>query len=273
MIKEAFKVTNNSIIITIPLVLFVYILDLYTNFSKAGIDNAIKLLLASLTVTFMIVVFCSGWFYMVKKAIELSKKVFIRDSDSSRETIKLYQTMIQGIGDYFMPFLFTYIILFIVQMILFPLVYYIGVNIIGNFDDSLLQSLQTISADNSGQYLIDMLSPEQIVFLGKWSLLFLISFSIVVFLLMLWIPEIIYKTKNPLKALWYSWCKLFKNFISSVKIYLFLWVIGLVLLFLNTFSLINPFIYILISVLMYYYTVYSAILIFMYYDKKYNNEQ
>lgn len=275
MFREALRVTNNNIIITIPLVLFVYVLDLYTNFSKPGIDNFPKLILASVTVTFMIVVFCSGWFYMIKKAVELSKKVFVLDLDRARETLKLYKKMPEGIGELFIPFMFWYIILFVFQIFLFPAIYYIGSKLIGNFDDSFLASIQSVqlSTLNEGHYFVDSLSFEQLIFLFKWSLLLMISFSIIAFFLMLWIPEIVYKTRNPLKALWYSWIKLFKNFFLSAKIYVGLWLLGFILLFLNTFSLVNPAFYILINVMIYYYIVYAVILVFMYYDKKYNNEE
>ena len=93
--------------------------------------------------------------------------------------------------------------------------------------------------------------------------------SIIMYLLMLWIPEIIYKTPNPFVALWKSLVKLFKDFFTTVRLYLSLWFMGFALLFVNTFAVLNPFAYVFMSIVLFYFSVYFVILIFLYYDRKY----
>ena len=93
--------------------------------------------------------------------------------------------------------------------------------------------------------------------------------SIVMYLLMLWIPEIICCTPNPLIALWRSLVKLFKDFFTTVRMFLALWITGFIFLFISTFAVINPIAYILMSIVGYYFFVYMAILIFLYFDRKY----
>ena len=125
-------------------------------------------------------------------------------------------------------------------------------------------------ASNDGMTsFIDSLSIEQIVFFGKWSLLFTVITSVIMYLLMLWIPEIIYNTINPLKALWRSLVKLFKDFFTTVRLFIILWLAGFVLLFINTFAVINPIAYIIMSIVLFYFSVYFVVLIFLYYDRKY----
>ena len=89
------------------------------------------------------------------------------------------------------------------------------------------------------------------------------------YLLMLWIPEIVYMTSNPLVALWKSLIKLFKDFFSTVRLFLSLWFMGFALLFINTFAAFNPIAYIIMSIVLFYFSVYFVILIFLYYDRKY----
>ena len=48
--------------------------------------------------------------------------------------------------------------------------------------------------------------------------------------------------------------------------------VGFLLLFVNTFAVINPIAYIIMSIIMFYYSVYLIILIFLYFDRKYLNE-
>lgn len=271
--KEAVKITNYNIILTIPLIIFVKILDLYSLYSRYHVDSTPKFILASITVLFMFAVFCASWFYMVKGAIDLSKKVFVLDEDRAKATLNLFKTIPDGISKFFLPFVGVYIIFILIQVFATPLVSMIGVKVIGSLDAVSMQHLQQITIDSSlttpegMAEFINSLTPEQIIFFGKWSLLFMFFTSLIMYLLLLWIPEIVYSTPNPIVALWRGLCKLFKDFFVSVRLYLALWFLGFILLFINTFALINPIAYIVMSILLFYFSVYFVIVIFLYYDK------
>lgn len=277
LFKKACKITNSNIILAIPLILGIKMLDLYTFFSMSHIDSGAKLILASITLLFMSGVLCASWFYMVKGAVELSKKVFVFDSDRANASLNLFKTIPEGIGKFFLSFVGVYIILFFIQIIATPIVYFLGVNIIGTLDEFSTQQLLHIASEpavnaNVGMAnFVEQLSPEQIFFLGKWSLLFMLATSFVMYFLMLWIPEIMYRTLNPFSALFKSIGKLFKDFWNTFIIFLLLWIIGFVLLFVCTFAMFNPLFYLIVNVLMYYFMLYISILIFLYYDNKYSD--
>ena len=278
LFKEAVKITNYNIILTIPLIIFIKILDLYSLYSKYNVDSALKFFVASITVLFMFGIFCSGWFNMIKGAIKLSKKVFVLDEDRAKATMNLFKNFSEGVGKFFLSFVGAYIIFLFIQAIATPLVYILGVKIIGGLDTNSMQNLQSLainsemSANQGMPAFIDKLSIEQIIFFGKWSLLFMSITSIIMYLLMLWVPEIICCTPNPLVALFRSVKKLFKDFFVTVRLYLILWFVGFLLLFVNTFAVINPIAYIIMSIIMFYYSVYLIVLIFLYFDRKYLNE-
>ncbi len=275
LFKEAIKITNYNIILAVPLIIFIKILDLYSLYSRSNIDSAPKFLIASITVLFMFGVFCAGWFYMVEGAVNLSKKVFVLDTDRAKATINLFKIFPEGVGKFFLSFVGVYIIFLFIQAIATPLVYILGVNIIGGLDPESMQHLQELTintelAANQGMpAFIDKLSIEQIIFFGKWSLLFMSVTSLIMYLLMLWIPEIICCTPNPLVALWRSVVKLFKNFFTTVRLFIILWFVGFVFLFISTFAVFNPIAYIIMSIVGYYYFVYLVVLIFLYFDREY----
>lgn len=275
LFKDAIKITNYNIILTIPLIIFVKLLDLYSLYSRYNVDSTLKFLIASITVLFMFGVFCSGWFLMIRGAITLSKKVFVLDNDRAKAALNLFKVFPEGVGKYFLSFVGVYFIFLLIQTIATPLVYILGVNIIGGLDAESMQHLQKLTMDStlsSGDGMasfIDALSIDQIVFFGKWSLLFTAITSVIMYLLMLWIPEIIYFTTNPFVALWRSLVKLFKDFFTTVRLFLILWFTGFILLFINTFAVINPFAYILMSIVLFYFSVYFVVLIFLYFDRKY----
>lgn len=275
LFKEAIKITNYNIILAVPLIVFIKILDLYSLYSKYNIDSTPKFLIASITVLFMFGVFCAGWFYMVEGAVKLSKKVFVLDTDRAKATMNLFKIFPEGVGKFFLSFVGVYVIFLFIQAIATPLVYILGVSIIGGLDAESMQHLQELTintelASNQGMpAFIDKLSIEQIIFFGKWSLLFMSVTSVIMYLLMLWIPEIVCCTPNPLLALWRSLVKLFKDFFTTVRLFITLWLIGFALLFINTFAVINPIAYIIMSIVLFYFSVYFVVLIFLYFDRKY----
>lgn len=268
--KDAFKIVNYNLLLTIPLIIFVKIFDLYTTY--VGVDSNLKLLVASFTVMLMFSVFCAGWFYMVKGAVDLSKKVFILDSDRAKASMQLFKSFLEGVGKFFIPFIGVYIIFFFIQLSFTILTLLIGVHLIGAPDAASMQTLQEIAANGNNSAAIsdfvNNISPELISFFGKWSLLFIAVTSILFYLLMFWAPEILNLTSNPLTALYNSWKRMFKNFLPTLGLYVILWLIGFVLLFMNTFSTINPFVYLFMNLIIFYFQVFFAVVIFLYYDKK-----
>lgn len=273
--REALNITNNNIILAIPLILFIKLIDLYSMFSKFHIDTAPKLMIASITLICMTGAFLAGWLYMVKEAVKLSKKVFVLDSDRAKASLGLFKSLLSGIGKYFMPFLGAICFyVFVIQIIATQVVWLLGGKLIGSLDAASMKTLQEISLsaasnNSSMSLLVDNMTPEMITFFGKWSLLFVIVTCIITYLLMLWFPEIIYKESNPLKALGTSVVKLFRDFKCSVGLFSVLWLIGFMILFLNTFSIIlNPFVYLFISIVMFYFFVYMVVCVFLYYETK-----
>ena len=277
LFRQAVKITNDNIILAIPLILFMWIINFYSLFSKYTVDTAPELILASVTILFMVGAFCAGWFYMIKGAISLSKKVFVLDEDRAKETLNLLKVIPVGIGKYFLSFVGMYVILFFIQVLVTLIVYTIGVHTIGVLDPASVQHLQTIASDQSQtsdqamMSFVDSLTQEQIIFFGKWSMLFMLISSAAFFLIMLWFPEIIYCTQNPLFALWHSVKKLFKTFFKSLTLFINMWIIGFILLFINTFALINPFTYLIMSIILFYYSVFVMVLLFLYYDETFNS--
>ena len=273
LFKQACKITNSNIILAVPLIVGIKMLDLYTFFSRAHMDSSGKVILASITVLFMSGVLCALWFYMVKGAVALSKKVFVLDVDRANASLGLFKTIPEGIGKFFLSFVGVYLILFFIQLIATPVVYLLGINIIGTLDEASAQQLMQIASDPASNTamasFVEQLTPAQIVFFGKWSLLFMIATSVIMYVLMLWVPEILYRTANPFVALFTSIAKLFKDFWNTFRIFISLWLMGFVLLFIYTFAVINPLAYLIVSIIMYYFMVYLTVLIFLYYAEKY----
>ncbi len=274
---QAFKTTNENIIIAFPLILFVWIFNLYSAFTKYTVDTAPEYTIASITVMFMVSAFFGGWLYMVKGAVDVSKKIYVMDTDRANATWNLLKLFPAGIGKYFLSLTGVQLIMFVFQTLFFVVVYSLGTFFIKVLDQTSLQNLMDLlsvqSANGQGKSVtafVNSLTPEQQLFLLKLSLIIVLFSAIFYFLIMFWMPEIIYHTLNPLKALFIAVKKLFKTFFKSLLMFVSVWLLIFLITILYCFSVVAPVIFLIMSVVLFYFFVFMIILLFVYYDMTFN---
>lgn len=265
LLKENIKQTNDNIILATPLILFMWILSFYIGYSKMSVNSLPLAVLSFVTILFMTAAFFAGWFYMVKKAVLLSKQVFVLDSDKAKAVFNLFKVLPSGVGKYFLSFfgmiIFSIFLIAIVGTIAFKL----GMFLIGDLN---LTSEQLKNIVDMKTFL-DSLSFDQLIKLNNWNILFLTVSSLVSFMFMLWIPEIVFKTPNPFKALFLSIRKIFTKFLKTFKLFIFMTGMNFVLSFISTFSIVNPILYFVMTVVYFYFLVYMVVLLFTYYDREF----
>lgn len=269
LLKDTVKITNDNIILATPLIFFMWILSLYIGFSRMTVNSLALALLSFVTILFMTGAFFAGWFYMVKNAVKLAKQVFVFDADRAKATFNLLKTIPSGIGQYFLPFLGMIIFSFVLIAIVGTAVFHLGIHFIGKLDLDPTVVKNILNSSSDMKTFLDSLSFEQLIKLNNWNLLFLSVSSLMSFLFMLWIPEIVYQTKNPFLALFKSIRKIFAKPWKAVKLFIFMSVLNFVLSFINTFSIINPFLYFVMMIVYFYFLVYMVVLIFSYYDREF----
>lgn len=277
LFKNAFKLTNEGIILATPLVLFMWLITLYLSFAKGVVDTIPEAVSAFLTLLCMLGAFFAGWFYMVKKSIDISKKEYVLDEDRAKATVNLLKKIPAGVGKYFLSFV-GMIIIFLVLFGLFDiLVYKFGIHFIGKIDFSAVQLKNAMASPQEMKVFLDSLTETQLIKLSQWNLLFMAATSFVSFIFMLWIPEMIYKTLNPLYALVNSVKKVFVKFPKSAALFLYITFLNFVISFASTFAMLNVIIYMFMMIAYFYFMVYIIVLIFSYYDSEFNireqNEQ
>lgn len=270
LFKDTVKITNDNIILATPLIFFMWLLSLYIAFSRNAVNSVPLLILSFTTVLFMTGAFFAGWFYMVKKAVNLSKKVFVLDSDKAKATFNLIKTIPTGIGKYFLSFLGMIILSIIIIILIGTLVFKLGMVLIGNIGLDPNQVKQVLSSGAIDmKAFLDSLSFEQLIKLNNWNLLLLGTSTLISFLFMLWIPEIVFQTRNPFIALIKSIQKVFSKTWKAIKLFIFMSLLNFILSFINTFSIINPILYFIMMVIYFYFLVYLVVLIFTYYDREF----
>lgn len=271
--KNAFKLTNEGILLAIPLILFIWVVTIYLSFSRHFVDTMPEAISAFVTLLCMSAAFCAGWFYMVKKSIALSKKEFVIDEDRAKEILELIKKIPTGIGKYFLPFIGFSLLSILIFALLGGFLYKFGMHFIGSIDFTAAQVKGAMASPQDMKTFLDSLTDTQLYKLGSWNMLFMAGTTVLSFLLMLWIPEMLYQTKNPFMALFKSLKKLFVRFHKSIALFIYLTFLNIVISFANTFAIIHPLIYMAMMIIYFYFLVYVVVLIFSYYDDEFNNKQ
>ena len=264
LFKDAFKTANDCVILAIPFVLFMWLLFFYFAFSSTVVTNLPELILAFVTVLFMSGAFLSGWLYTISKGIEVSHGVYVLDKDRSQAIMNLFKLIPRGIGKYFLSFIGMLLIFMIGVYVLYLLVDWVGINLIGDIYTPE-QITNALSSTEDMKAFVDSLSLEQLWKLNLWNILIMVATTLFSFCIMLWAPEIIYSTVNPLKALFRGAKKAFLTFKKSSILFIYLTILNIGTSYLSTFSLRHPMLYLLIMVILFYYIIYVVVLVFSYY--------
>ena len=273
LFRDSFRATNEGIILATPLVLFMWLISLYIMYSKEVVDTIPEFILSAVTILFMTSAFCSGWFYMAKKCVEFSKKNFILDKDKASESLNLIQAFPVGIGKYFLTYIIVSVMFILGVLLVSVITYHISLPFIREINFSMSQMNTVI---NSSQELINFfnsLSPEQLGALLKLNFCFACTTSLFLFFIMLWMPEIIYRDKNPIIALFTSIYKLFVKFGKSLLLFIYINFLNISISFLSTFAFLHPIAYMIMTIIYFYFIVYVIVLIFSYYDEEFNKPE
>lgn len=270
--RRAFKITNENIILTTPLVLFLFLLSLYLGVAQHAPANIFSAILLLITIIFMVSAFFAGWFFMVKRSIDLDKQEFIIDEDKAKASFNLIKEFPVGVGEYFLPFIGALILYTGLFLLLFFIGYSIGMHFIGNVGLSLTDLKTSLASPAALKALVSSLSTEQLKKLNAWNFIFMAFTAIYSFITMFWSAQIVMKTKNPLIAFFRALKFTFKNFLSALILFIYISIINFTVSLVNTFATINPIIYFVSMLLYFYFVVYVVVLVFLYYDRE-NNQQ
>ena len=237
--KKCFKITNNSVIVALPMILFLLCIQLYFGAVRGKFSDDSKHITTIITLWLLISGFFSGWFYMVKRAISFSDKIFVYDKDRNQALRHVFAGFFKGFGHLFLPFLVVAGIGFLIRF-----------------------------AEHSvTDYILPSASTK--IIYNLWLIGIFIIISCISYWMLLWIPEIVYGNRNPFTALVNSTKKAFITFPKTIKLFLVMWFLFIGVNILFQLLLLNPLLYFLVMLLNYYLILYTVILIFTYYEQNF----
>lgn len=265
---NAFKITNENIILATPLVLFLFLLSIYLGLAKSAPETLPAAILLLITTLFMLSAFFAGWLFMVKKAIDLSKQEIAVEEEKAKESFGLLKEIPIGIGEYFLSFAGGLLLYCALVVLLAYIGYQIGIHFIGKIGVGLLEIKMALESPVAMKSLIASLSTEQLAKINAWNLLFIGFTAFFSFITMFWGAQIIIKNKNPFISFFQSLKFIFKNFLSSIILFMYISAINFSVSIINAFSTIHPIVYFIGMIIYFYFVVYVVVLVFLYYDSE-----
>lgn len=265
---KAFKITNENIILTTPLVLFLFLFGIYMGIARNIPETVYSIILLLATTLFMFSAFFGGWFFMVKKAIELDRQEFIAEEEKAKASFGLIKEIPRGIGEYFLSFVGGLILYVGLTILLSFAAYQIGLHSIGKLNIGILELKMALSSPVAMKSLVSSLSTEQLVKLNYWNFLLLGFMALFSFITMYWGAHIVIKNKNPLMAFFQALGFTFKNLLASLILFLYISFLNFTVSLINAVAIINPILYFISMLIYFYFVVYIVVLVFLYYDSE-----
>ena len=257
--QKVFNLTNKYIVLATPLILFSLILSVYL-VSTANGGKIINLIFALILFFLMTGAFFAGWFNMIKLAVSTPE----RDDPNS-----LMKEFVGGVGEYFLSSLGGIFMMFLISVLALFASYFIGMNTIGDVGisaETLSNALQNTAALKE---FVAGLNIEQLTKLNLWNMLILGTMVLTYFLLILYLPVIFFKNKNPFIAFFVSLKDLFsKKILQTAGIFLLIFVTNFFISILSTIFGNIVIMHFILTLLNFYFITVVGVGVFYYY---YNN--
>ena len=237
-LKENVITTNDCLILATPMILFFISVQWYLETFQYNLTGLNSYLAFFFTLWIWISGCAAGFFYMLKKTLQFSKKTFLFDTDRNTALKKLFFCIFKGIGKFFISFLVIIAVIFLFEVVQTIFILYL-------YNSPLKPSYEYLSLFS---YIITFFAGYLIIY---------------------WIPEIVYTYNNPFKSLVNSAKKVYISFKQTTLYYLLISFAGLILHYTIQYMKIYPVIYFLELLLFYYLILYALITIFRLYEKNF----
>lgn len=211
------------------MIFFVFAIQDYLQISQFALNNPLRIIISTVTILILCSGFCAGWFYMIKKALSITNDRVFVFDKDRNKALK----------EVFGSFFYGFGLLFL-QFLFAGCIFLLF---------------------KAGIYI---LKPYKYLNIAAFVVISFVSYQ-----LMLWVPEILYGTKNPIKAMINSTKKAINTFPRTIKLFLVMWFLFIGVYILFQLLLLNPILYFFVMLLNYYLIFFTAILVFTYYEQNF----
>lgn len=270
-IKKAFDITRENIIIIQPFIIYMLVNSI-TSVGLMRQTNRVAFIVFFIANFLLTTAFLAGWFYMVKKTVEQSKVEYDRKKDKMAASFDLIKEFFPGVGAYFIPVTVVCTLIFcVVFAICYLGLFDLGLNYLKANDVHVGQIVHSaLQSQDAMEKYLNSLTFSQLKAINFVVMASVGCFLGLGFLTMFWFPALINTNgwASPFCSFIENLKFIFKNFIGIVGIVCFLAFLNFLMLMINAIFSVNIILSIIALFIMFYYSTYYIILIFLYYDEK-----
>lgn len=263
ILKETFAILNKNLWLLFLFMTISYVGLIYFIILRNSADSMLQISIGLVTLLFIAVAGVAGFFHTMHSTIEAEY------STEESHRFELLKTFPKGVSEYIFSAFGIIILYILISSTVFGLALIIGKNLIGLFTFTPDELAKAMTSTETLTEFIKTITPEDLVKLSKWHLLYLAMSSILAFLLLYWLPETFYKTKNSFLSLFYAIKKVVLNPLATLHLFLTITLINigtsLIITVLAPFPIMSFFVYFLY----FYNLLYVFLLSFNFYRAKF----
>ena len=263
ILKETFAILNKNLWLLFLFMTISYIGLVYFSVLRATAHNTTQITIGIVTLLFIVVAGVAGFFHTLRSTVDAEM------TNDETPRLELLKSFPKGVSEYFLPAFGIIVIYLIITTLVFSAAMLIGKNLIGTFSftpEELGKAMGSVEALAEFQKNV---SPEDLLKLSKWHLLYLTLSSILTYLLIYWLPETFYKTKNSVLSLWRAVKKVVLNPLITLQLLITLVLINIITSVIMALFMPIPVLTFLVYFVYFYGLLYILILTFNIYRNKF----
>jgi hypothetical protein len=279
IIQKAFDITKENLILAQPPIIFMIVLS----FTLAGLamqTNPIAHTVFLVANVLLSCAFLSGWFFMIKQGLILNKRIelgeFKKPEERAEASMALGKAFFPGVGEYFLQMTFTVFAYVVLSVLIIILFYKLGLKILPAINVDIAQLYAAANSTPAEmQKFVMGLDLQQLKTLNLWFLYIGSVFTGLSFITMYLFPALI--DSDPAKKEFFLFSPFYsfkrnilficKNFLGSVGIMLFLFVLNTIFSILSIIFNLNIILSVIGLLISFYFMTYAVVLIFLYYEE------
>ncbi len=268
IIKNSLVIVKNNPFLTLGFILYLIVLSLVAPRIWAS-QSSFIILLFLFAILLVSAGFLSGWFGMIKTAIENSYKTYANEEERIAEAQASKNKFFESVSSFIVPVGTMLVLCDVLLELLLRFGKQIATKFIGSVG-FLKEAFNITQPEQMAEYLKN-LGPEKEMILGGWGLFFVTAFAFFIFLTIFWAPAIYWGkngSKNPFLAFWYSITAVFRKPLGVIGLNLLIAALLVFLAQIGVLFSLNPitsFIYMILTI---YTFVFVVVLVFNYYEQR-----
>ncbi len=260
ILKETFAILNKNLWLLFLFMTISYIGLIYFSVLRASAHNTFQITVGIITLLFIVVAGVAGFFHTLRSTI---------DAEDKTPRLELLKTFPKGVSEYFLPALGIIVIYLIITTLAFSAAMFIGKALIGTFSFTPEELGKAMGSVESLAEFQKNVSPDDLLKLSQWHLLYLVLSSILTYLLIYWLPETFYQTKNSILSLWRAVKKVIFNPLQTLLLLITLVLINILTSVIMALFMPVPILTFLVYFVYFYGLLYILILTFNFYRNKF----